>query len=133
MMSWQQKIVPKYLYFVSIVVFWNFISPTEEQVWMNQHLLSKDFAGISYDEDATENAADKMAYTYNFNAPKEADGPPRSPPMQFKGNVVQLSTCESGERLAVSFAVFRALSCLFMNGDYSGPLNEMHIFPNNWP
>jgi hypothetical protein len=101
---------------------------------MDRHLLFKDFAGIRYDEDVTKNAADeRMAYTYNSNAPKEADGPPRSPPMQFKGNVMQLSTRESGERFAVSFAVFRALSCLFMNGDYSGPLNEMHIFPNNWP
>lgn len=90
------------------VVFWNFLSQMEEQVWMDQHLLSKDFAGVRYKEDAIENAADEMAYTYSFNAPQEADAPPRPPPMQFKGNVVQLSTRESGEKLAISFALAKS-------------------------
>jgi uncharacterized Rmd1/YagE family protein len=97
-----------FVFHFGAVVFWNFISPMEEQVWMDQHLLSKNFAGVRYKEDATENAAEEMAYTYNYNAPQEADAPPRPPPMQFKGNVVQLSTRESGEKLAISFALAKS-------------------------
>lgn len=78
------------------VVFWNFFNDKQEEKWMDKHILCRlDLCGSLHNASAAENASDEIAFVYGETS-------------SFKWDVVSLSTKESGEKLAVSFALAKS-------------------------
>ena len=78
------------------VVFWNFPDAAWEEDWMEKYLFCHDdVCGAAHKPGAAENASDEIAFVYGETS-------------SFKWDVVQLSTRENGEKLAVSFALAKS-------------------------
>ena len=78
------------------VVFWNFVNAKQEEEWMETYLLCRlNVCGVLHNVAAAENASDEIAFVYGDES-------------SFKMDVVALFTRESGEKLAVSFALAKS-------------------------
>ncbi|GAX16982.1 hypothetical protein FisN_5Hh361 [Fistulifera solaris] len=86
-----------YLFSFGAAVFWNFPSDEYEKEWMTKHLLEdlSDYCGDSYSDAEIESAQDSISFQYGDK-------------YSIKRDVCVLSTRDSGEKLAVSFALAKS-------------------------
>lgn len=78
------------------VVFWNFVDAKQEEEWMATYLLCRlDVCGVLHNVAAAEEASDEIAFVYGDAS-------------SFRMDVVVLFTRDSGEKLAVSFALAKS-------------------------
>jgi len=87
-----------YIFSFGAVVLWNFPSDAYEEQWMHSNLFKKfpeAFCGQAHSADEIENASDSMAFSYGKK-------------FQIKRDVVELTGSESGEKLAVAFALAKS-------------------------
>jgi len=85
-----------YVFSFGAVVFWNFDDAKQEKIWMDRHILCRvDLFGALHNASAAENAGDEIAFVYGEKS-------------SFKWDVVELSSRESGEKLAISFALAKS-------------------------
>lgn len=86
-----------YLFSFGAAVFWNFPSEEYEKEWMTKNLFEdlSDFCGDSYSDAEMESARDSISFQYGDK-------------YAIKRDVCTLSTRDSGEKLAVSFALAKS-------------------------
>lgn len=86
-----------YLFSFGAAVFWNFPSDEYEKEWMTKNLFEdlSDFCGDAYSDAEIESAQDSISFQYGEK-------------YVIKRDVCILSTRDSGEKLAVSFALAKS-------------------------
>jgi uncharacterized Rmd1/YagE family protein len=86
-----------YIFSFGAVVFWNFPGPEYEEHWLDQNIfgLMADACGEAHNKEEIVSAADDMAFTFGET-------------FSIKRDIAQLTTRETGEKLAVSFALAKS-------------------------
>ncbi|CAB9509175.1 for meiotic nuclear division protein 1 homolog [Seminavis robusta] len=97
-------------------IFWNFPNEAAEKEWISQTLLQElnECCGDSYKDDEIQEAMDSVSFQY-YAPPAAAaaaennnNNTSQPPIFTIKRDVCTLSTKESGEKLAVSFALAKS-------------------------
>jgi uncharacterized Rmd1/YagE family protein len=87
-----------YIFSFGAVVFWNFPGPEDETQWLEQnifHLVADGVCGEAHTAEEIVAAADDMAFTFGET-------------FSMKRDIATLTTRETGEKLAVSFALAKS-------------------------
>ena len=102
-----------YLFSFGACVFWNFPDEKYEKDWISKFLLEGDLrkcCGDLYQQDEIDSAMDDMSFQYQHPQLHQdsEDGKAIANTFTIKQDVCMLSTRDSGEKLAVSFALAKS-------------------------
>jgi uncharacterized Rmd1/YagE family protein len=86
-----------YIFSFGAVVFWNFPGPEYEENWLDENIfgLMADACGEAHNKEEIAAASDDMAFTFGET-------------FSIKRDIAHLTTRETGEKLAVSFALAKS-------------------------
>lgn len=86
-----------YIFSFGAVVFWNFPGPEYEERWLDENVfgLMAAACGEAHNKEEIESASDDMAFTFGEV-------------FSIKRDIAHLTTRETGEKLAVSFALAKS-------------------------